>query len=415
MQIEFAGHLDETILAEALKQSCVTFPLIACRFDTTPRLRPRWVPRASAVREILQVAETAEGARREEVIQRAFANSPSIRRGPQLHLVLVRDGARDTLCLISNHMICDGAGFKQYLRELARLYSRIAKGLDPSPAPFIRQRGIWPVLRGFAPRDWLQKPSTAVEPSSDEIEAFRQISGFTFESGPFSLLTVSLSAKDFRHIRAAAKTQRFTVNDLLMAALLLAWHRVRGVNKIPLSCTMNMRGFISPHAKTGLTNLSSNCRFLIQISPDDMMEDIMAKVAESLQAYKQGTHAVRQFFRWEMLTRCVPFRRIDRVSGDLFISYPLIATNTGIMDEDCVRFGDVSVRSAHITSPAAPAISFITAFSTFRDEMTASTSIEGNDEAKTFARAVLVMMIQELMAFGSRYPAARESEVRHGG
>jgi NRPS condensation-like uncharacterized protein len=413
-RIDFEGQLDETILAEALKQSCATFPLIACQFDTTPRLRPRWVPRLDATREMLRVVKIPEGACREEVVQHAFANSPSITRGPQLRVLLVRGNARDSLCLISNHMICDGAGFKHYLRELARLYSRITEGLDPSPAPFIRQRGVWPVLRRFAPRDWLLKPSTALEPSSDEIETFRQVSGFPFESGPFSLLTVSLSVEDFRHIRAAAKTRSFTVNDLFMAAFALAWHRVHGIDRIPLSCTLDARGFISPHAKTGLTNLASKCPYLIQIAPGDMMEDIMAKVVEPMRVYKQGIHAARQLAGWEMLTRYIPFRRMDRMSEDLLIFYPLIATNTGIMDEDCVRFGSIAARSILIAPPAELPFSFIIALSTFRDEMTVSTSVEGNDEAKAFAHAILAMMTKELRAFGSRYPIARELEVGHG-
>jgi NRPS condensation-like uncharacterized protein len=414
MRIEFNGHLDEAILFEAIEQSCVAFPLVACAFDATPYLRPRWVPRVSAVAEILQVVEIPEGKSREDVIQRALANSPNITDGPQLRIILVRDDIRDTLCLISNHMICDGAGFKQYLGELARLYSRITESLDPSPAPFVRQRGIWPVLRRFAPANWLKKPSTALAPSAEEIEEFRQKSGFTFASGPFSSLTASLPAKDFKHIRAAAKAQSFTVNDLLMAALALAWHRMRGTDKIPLSCTMNMRGFISPRTKMGIANVSYKCPCLIQITPGDKMEDVMAKIVEPMRVYKQGIHAVRQFARWEMLTRSVPFRRIDQVAKDLFIAYPLSVTNTGIIDEDCARFGSMSPRSASIAPPAELPFSFIAAFSTFRDEMTVSTSIEGNEEAQTFARAVLDMMTKELTTFGSRYPAAKKLEVERG-
>jgi NRPS condensation-like uncharacterized protein len=417
VQIDFDEHLDEAVLAEALEQLCVTLPLISCRFDTTPPVRPRWVPRWEAAREILQVVEAP--GRREEEIQHAFACSLDISEGPQLRVFLIRDVQQDSLCLINNHMLCDGAGFKQYLRELARLYSRIATGLDPSPAPFVRQRGIWPVLKGFTPRDWLRAPSTALEPSAEDTEEFRQSFGFAFESGPFSLLTSSLSAEDFEPIRVAAKTLGFTVNDLFMAALALAWHRVRGADRIPLPCTIDMRGFAPPGTKMGITNFACKCPCFVQIAPDDMMEDIMAKVAEPMKVYKQGLYAVAQFVKWEIFSRRVPFRRMNRTRWGTFIPYPLGASNAGIMDEDCVRFGDVSARAALMAAPATPSLSFIATLSTFRGALTLSTSIEGNEEAKSFARSVLAAITEELMAFGTRHPttdnaAGTDAKADHG-
>jgi NRPS condensation-like uncharacterized protein len=401
VRIDFDEHLNEAVLAEALEALCAAFPLIACAFDTTPPIRPRWVPRWEAAREILRVVDAPECL--EEEVQRAFARSLDISEGPQLRIFLIRDAQRDSLCLISNHMLCDGAGFKQCLRELARLYSRVAAGLDPSPPPFFHRRGIGPVLRGFTPRDWLRPPSTALEPDAKETEEFRRTSGFTFERGPYSLLTMSVPAEDFKHLCMAAKTLGFTVNDLFVAAFALAWYRVRGADRIPLSCTIDMRGFIPPGVKMGITNFACKCPCLISIAPDDMMEDIMAKVAEPLKVYKRGLYAVSQFVKWEFFTRRIPFRRVNRTRWGTFIPYPLSATNTGIMDEGCVRFGDVSARSAFMTAPAAPSLSFIAALSTFRDELTLSTSIEGNEEARTFARAILAAMVEELMTFGSHY------------
>jgi NRPS condensation-like uncharacterized protein len=417
VQIDFGEHLDEAVLAEALKQLCVTFPLIACRFDTTPPIRPRWAPRREAAREILQVVEAP--GRREEDIQRAFACSLDISEGPQLRVFLIRDVQQDSLCLINNHMLCDGAGFKQYLRELARLYSCIAVGLDPSPAPFVSQRGTWPVLKGFTPRDWLRAPSTALEPDAKETEEFRQASGFTFERGPYSLLKSSLSAEDFESAWMAAKTLGFTVNDLFVAAFALAWHRVRGIDRIPLSCTIDMRSFAPPSARMGITNFACKCPCLIQIASDDMMEDVMAKVAEPLKVYKRGLYAVSQFVKWEIFTRRVSFRRVNRALWGTFIPYPLSATNTGVMDEDCVRFGNIPVQSALMTAPAAPSLSFIAALSTFRGALTLSTSIEGNEEAKSFARSVLATITEELMAFGTRHPttgsaADTNAKAEHG-
>jgi NRPS condensation-like uncharacterized protein len=399
--------LDETVLAEAFEQSCVTFPLIACTFDATPLIRPRWVPRREAAREILRVVETRDN--REEEIQRAFAEVPSVKEGPQLRATLVRsagqDGRRDSLCLTINHMVCDAAGFKQYLRGVARLYSRVAKGLDPSPAPFIAQRSAWAAARGLTWKEYLRLPFTPFGPNLKEVKKLRQPVALASESGPLSLLTASLPAESFKPTRAAAKTLGFTVNTLLMAALALACHRVRGLDKFLMPCTMDMRGFSPPDTHRGITNLSCECPCIIQIDPDDLMEDVMTKYAGEMKVYRQKFRGVNQLIRWELLTRISYFRLVSRTFRTTLNPYPLATTNMGIVDEDCVRFDGASVRSAHMVAAAAPFPALTIAMSTFREQLTVSIYTEGDEARKVFIRTFLATMVEELMAFGSRYPA----------
>jgi NRPS condensation-like uncharacterized protein len=406
MRIDFDRHLDETVLIEAFEQSCITFPLIACAFDTTPPIRPRWVPRREAAREILRVVE-AQGNREEE-IQRAFIEAPSVKEGPQLRATLVRSagqgGARDSLCLTINHMLCDAAGFKQYLRGVAQLYSRVAAGLDPSPAPFIAQRSTWPVARGLTWKEYLRIPFTPFGPNLKEVRKFRQPAALAFESGPLSLLTASLPTESFKPLRATAKTMGFTVNTLLMAALALACRRMRGMDKFLLPCTMDMRGFAPPDARRGITNLSCECPCIIQIDTGDLMEDVMTKYAKEMKVYRQRFRGVNQLIRWELLTRVSYFRLVGRIFQTTLNPYPLGTTNMGIVDEDCVRFDGASVRSAHMVAAAVPFPAFTIAMSTFRDELTLSVYTEGNEARKVFIRTFLATMMEELMAFGSRYP-----------
>jgi NRPS condensation-like uncharacterized protein len=402
MQIDFDGHLDETILAEAFEQACVTFPLVACGFDIPSRIRARWVPRREAAGEILQMVEAPEC--REEEIQRAYACSLNISEGPQLRAFLVRDAQQDSLCLTVNHMICDGVGCKQYLSVVAQLYSRIAKGLDPSPPPFVPQRGARAVLKAFRIRDWLRKPSSILIPNADETKKLHQATGFAFEDGPFNLLMESLPAANFKPIRTAAKALGFTVNDLFMASLALAWHRERTVNEILLPCTMDLRSFVSSGTEMGITNLSSRCPCVIRISPGDMMEDVMAKVTEPMKVYKQGLYAVNQLFGWQIRSRFISLRRMNQIFQNAGTTFSLGATNTGIVDEDCIRFGNASVRRAYMAPPAPLSPTLAVAISTFRDELIVSAGVEGDETAKEFARAIFAAMMEELRDFGSRHP-----------
>jgi NRPS condensation-like uncharacterized protein len=404
-QVDFDGHLDEAILAEALEQSCVTFPLIACRFDTTPLIRPRWVPRADAAHEILQVIEIPKGECREDVVQRALAIVPDLKEGPQLRLILVRDSERDSLCQIVNHMLCDGMGAQQYFGEVARLYSRIAEGLDPSPAPFVRQRGIGPVMRGFGLHVRLFTPARMGFPTTEVSKEHLYATGFAFESGPLSLLSVSLPAEDFKHIRVAAKALGFTVNDLLVASLALAWYRVHGVNEFMMPCTMNMRGFAPRSAKMGITNFTVQCLLMMHLAPDDTLEDIMTRLIAPMKVYKQGLPGMSQLMACWIVTRFLPFRRMQRALKNIATTFPLCVTNAGVIDENGVRFGNAFVRSIRPSAPAPFSPSFLATASTFRDELIIALSVESDDATKDFIHTVLATAIEELKDFGGRHPS----------
>jgi NRPS condensation-like uncharacterized protein len=404
IRADLEGHLDETVFAEALEQSCVTFPLIACTFDTDSHTRPRWVPHVEAVREMLQVVEIPEGACREDAVQRALATPLDLKTGPQLRAILVRDSTRDTLCMIINHMLCDGIGFQQYLSEAARLYSRIAEGLDPSPAPFIRQRGVGPVLRRFGLNVRLFTPARMGFPTSEASREYLRKTGFAFESGPLSLLTASLPAKDFEHVRLAAKALGFTVNDLLVAALALAWYRVHGVSELEMPFTMNMRRFASPRTKMGITNFTVQCLCVMRIAPDDTMEDIMTRLAAPMTTYKQGLPGMSQLIACWLVTTFLPFRRMQRSLKNIAVSFPLCVTNAGIITESATRFADVSVRSIHPSAPAPVSPAFLVTASTFCNELTLALSVEGDDAAKDFISTVLATALEELKDFGARHP-----------
>jgi NRPS condensation-like uncharacterized protein len=402
MRIDFGGRLDEAALAKALEQSCVTLPLIACEFDVTPLLRPRWVARAGAEREILHVVEAP--GRREEEVQCAFATSLDIYRGPQLRVVLVRGTRCDSLCLIINHMLCDGFGFKQYLVVLASLYSRATEGLDLLPPPFCTDRSVRPILKGLTWKKRLRamlslhKLGTKAEIESDRI------TGLAFESGPFSTLTASVPEEIFRHARRVAKAQGFTVNDLFLATFSLAWSHEFNVRMMTIPCTMDLRRFASPEVPMGITNFSSGCLCFIQISPDDTMKSVMAQFARQMEAYKQKALSLPQLVQWNIVSRLLPSRWLGWLFLRVLGSRPITLSNGGVIDENCVRFGNVSVQSAQVAGAALPSPSLVFGTSTFRDKLTFLLSIRGDEAAKERIQNVLTAMTEELADFASRYP-----------
>jgi NRPS condensation-like uncharacterized protein len=168
---------------------------------------------------------------------------------------------------------------------------------------------------------------------------------------------------------------------------------------------MDARRLAPPNVKGGITNLSNTCPCVIRIAPDDRAEDIMAKVAKEMKLYQQRLLSASQFVQWELPMAFAFWRWVKQRAFDKIAPRPLAATNIGITDEDCVRFGTVPVQSSYLAASAPALPTFVVALSTFRNEMTLAVGIEGDEAMKSFVRSVLTAMTEELMAFGSRHSA----------
>jgi NRPS condensation-like uncharacterized protein len=406
MRIGLGARIDEAALREALEQSCTTLPLIACRFDTSSRIRPRWVPRKGAEREMLRVVEVRDSKEKEKEAMQVFLEPLDIEQGPQLRIVLLREADKDSLHLKINHMLCDGAGCKQYLDTLTALYASIVAGEKPTPPPFCPERSFWPLLRRFTLREKFRAITTPFHLNTRDAMAPYWANPLPFKEGPTRILMASLPAEDFNAMRRAAKAQNFTVNDVFMTALVLAWHRLTGADKLVVPCTMDFRSFVPPQKPLGITNFVGNCPCFVQIAPQATWEDILSQIAEQMRVYKQGVAAIQQFIKLELTAQFIPWRVIEKLLANRFSAYPVTYSNAGIINDDFVQFDKIPLESAVFTSDAFPAPSFPLRLSTFRNSPTFMIGIKGDDAARDFAQDFLNAIVDELIRFGASSPTA---------
>lgn len=117
----FSGRLDANALRRAAALSTHAVPKIACRFDPAAC---RW--KKSCESELVSVLPKADAG------AKALLTGVDFEKGPQLRLVIVRDGQNDTLCAIVSHLVMDGGGFKEYLYLLAACGSLLEMPYGPS-------------------------------------------------------------------------------------------------------------------------------------------------------------------------------------------------------------------------------------------------------------------------------------------
>lgn len=117
--IEFFGHVDEKALKKAVTISAQALPMIQCCFNYRSR-KPYWEYKGFRGEDMVQLIN--QEGNTEDYRNKLLGATIDISSQPQLKIIVSREKVSDTLCIIINHMICDGGGFKEYLYLLSNLY-----------------------------------------------------------------------------------------------------------------------------------------------------------------------------------------------------------------------------------------------------------------------------------------------------
>ncbi|BBF42721.1 siderophore/surfactin synthetase related protein [Lachnospiraceae bacterium KM106-2] len=151
--ITFNGHLQKDILEQALNETTIDLPQLACRF-----LHGRYLPSKKPLS--VELADTSNGA---AYASKILTTTKVIDTDAQIRVVLLREKDKDRLVIVMNHMLCDGMGFKRYLYLLCYYYNQIIAGVKPQSQYKGKDRGL----------SWLKEcrlPNKKVERLESKVE-----------------------------------------------------------------------------------------------------------------------------------------------------------------------------------------------------------------------------------------------------
>lgn len=132
----FDGKLDMIRLQKSVNLSAEAFPLLKCRFNEGER-RPYWEYCSNTTNEMLTLIETEDV---DTAVNQFLVSEIITTTGPQIKLGVIRDTKTDTLIILMNHMLCDAAGFKDYLYLLSGIYVKLRGDADYQPFPLGSRR-----------------------------------------------------------------------------------------------------------------------------------------------------------------------------------------------------------------------------------------------------------------------------------
>ncbi len=389
--ISLAGHVNETIFKKAVDLSFGAIPLLRYCFDTTGR-HPYWVEQDFTAQDMVNVV--AADSDPEEQRQRLLATTIDPACEPQLKIYILREQDNDTLCMIINHMICDGAGFKEYLYLLCDLYTRCTNQTTIEPKLQAAPRDARLLTADFS---FMEKLRNWFSPN-DTATPYQQLT-FPLQGDPKRPLFVTeqILTKDFLAIKGAAQSLNVTVNDMILAAYIRVLAKKLGTDHIRIPCPVDLRKYIPAGRKFGITNLTSNFICDITIPRDEAFEETVAKVNIQMKRQKAGTGWLKGIMMLEFFYHSLPFRICQKLFHHTFTIPVISFTNLGIIDQNLLHFGTLQIKDAYLTGAVKYVPYFQIAVSTYDNCCTLSSNLYGTPDDKEIVKGFLTQVKEELL------------------
>ena len=390
-RIDFDGFIDEAMLKRAVMASLQTIPMVACSFGGGC-CRPRWNDKGFDAEDMVRVLKVSKAA--ETDVLKCLSAGIDFANEPQLKILIVRKHAGDTLCIIISHIVCDGAGFKQYLYLLSELYTKL-KNNEPAVIPAFFQRDIKPLFANVTLRERLKILRS--EYNAYESANKTEQPGIDFELGnPVKAMEKRIiSPEYFNKLKLFAKANNVTVNDCLMALFARSFCKNTGTNKILLPSTMDLRKFIPQGHLYGISNYSSNCMCHIFIKPNDSLSDTAAHVSRQMNNYKSEKNILKSVMLWGLAARA-PWSLL-KCKFHKYAVQPVISfTNLGVIDKQRLNFDSLNINYAYLTASIKPRPYLQLTASTYNNSCTLGCNIYGSEADKSFVRRLLSDMYMEI-------------------
>jgi NRPS condensation-like uncharacterized protein len=394
--IYFKDLLDRQCIQRAVLFSMDMVPLLGSRFVVN-KFRPYW-EKVSQYPDA-DIISFIDCVNPEEEISRFITGTTNELTGPQIMVRVIRSSNKDTLCIVMNHMICDAAGFKEYLYLLSTIYTRLRSGAggmseyhegSRSAKQIYRRFNLWDRLKiALLPNEPLKNKNNVCFPLSKESSLI-----------PF-ILTHKISQDRFHVLKAYGKAHSATMNDMVLAAYYRALYEILDINQdesLTVPCMVDLRRYLPDKEADAICNLSS--MIMCNIGPEIGVnfEETLGKVNREMSAQKKGYPGLHGLSTLNAVFRFLPFSTVKQLIKRKYVN-PLIAiSNLGIIDSKRLIFGKTPIEEAFATgSIKYPPYSQL-ALSSFNNTITFSVSLYGSEKDRESVRTFLDILDKELQS-----------------
>lgn len=289
--------------------------------------------------------------------------------GPQIKVCLMQ-ADRDLVSIVMNHMVCDGAGFKQCVYLLSDIYSHLIK--DPDYLP-----------------DYVIDGDRSLKKITQSVNIFAKVVALLFESKdnnqnsdyefplnkaeeavPF-IATHEIDATIYQEIRNLCKSDKVTINDIILTAYFRVLSGLLQMNGQPFNIPImiDMRRYLEDKGLQAMTNLSSTVAIQIAVTSGETFSQTLNKVNNEMSAKKSGHLGLNTFLKLELIFKLFP-KWSYRLLRNSLNNPKICMTNLGVVDSKQLYFEKSPVSNAIMCGSIKYRPHFQMSVSTFEERMT---------------------------------------------
>lgn len=389
--LRFAARPDAEMFKRSVIASIEAIPILGTRYVDGDR--PHWTSLdADDLGRAFAVVRTE--AEFEEFLPSCVDEG----QGPQVRCCFLDSAPSFAVAIKLNHMICDAAGFKEYLYYLSEIYAGLSADPAFRPATIAGDRSMRGVLKRFGlgarVKSLLQRSKDNNFTGGDRFPL-----GDGGEVHPF-ILVRKLSRERVAALRDYGRTKGATLNDTVLAAFYRCLFRRLALlsgSKLQVPLMVDMRRHLGEAERfTSLTNLSSMVGTELDYRPEEGFADTLVRVKGIMDEKKVGGIGLNAFVKLDLVFRLLG----DKVANRRLrteLKQPLICmTNIGVLDADRLAFGDLRPYDAFMCGSIKYKPYFQVAVSTFAGEITLSVNLYGNAGDRESVLAFLAEIDAEL-------------------
>ena len=370
--MKFDSSIDAEILKKATISSIEACPILGTRYVDGER--PRWVSiDPSHFNEAFVITRTEQEF--EEIVIMCVDET----KGPQIK-VCILDSSPFAIALTMNHMVCDAAGFKEYIYFLCAIYSKMISDPAYKPTSIVGDRSIRGILKSIG--------------IGAKLRSFLSQSGENNYSGnhrfPFSknedaqpfILTSKIGRTKTTALRNYCRSKGTTLNDLILTAYYRCLFRRIELSPgadLHIPIMVDMRRYLgAPKRFSALTNLSSTVITRIEHHPEDEFEDVLKRVKGLMDEKKGGNIGINAFIKLDLVYRLLGNKRATRLLRRNLKNPLICMTNVGILDSARISFGELQPIDAYLCGSIKYKPHFQLAMSSYAGELTLSSNLYGS-------------------------------------
>lgn len=393
--IEFDKWLDVDMLKRAVRLSLDAEPVLGCRFIEEEQ--SAYWQRFENLDEIQWFSFEKDDNKR-EAAERFLKNIFAF-EGQQVYVQLIRSGIGDTLCVKVNHSCSDGAGVKEYLQLLAKIYSKLKEDSNFQPIPNLEgrrdQKHYFDVLG-------IRQPLTLFNPQAEMLPPTWAFPHHGIELKEMHISMCRFCDNAFDRIKAFSKAHGVTINTIILTAYFRSLFKLVTPpvgEDMEVYVTIDLRRAFEGKNAQAICNLSAFMNARTYRVEDESFIETLKRVSEVIEGLKNGQADLPGAVVMEALgaidfSKAAGFLQAARQQAvDTGKSSPLLS-NMGVINP--LYFGQMVAKDAYMVTPTMYAPGFMMSASTYNRTLTLEVSFYEPSTSKKEVEACLEYIEKEL-------------------